>query len=1494
MDLPVTIEEDEELFLRSSVNDRLVARDPSLMEEVYEKIEEDDSGAMIVEYSKESCLFSQPMKEDAQIDAPAEWKSPVFHELYPLHQLEWEDEIRWGNSSPILVSHGSSPSSVISEHDSDPYTNLEKGEEVTADSKQGLPIVPDNHCYLSDAGSVDPLGIRDLAEKPFMQSMDKNYHPHADEFTDAKTPKGLDEICNNDTSKRFRKLTLQNKDFFEGNWLDQIIWDPSEYVPKPKLIFDLQDEQMLFEVLDQKDVEHLRSHAGAMIMNHLSKSSTGYSFDLSSQSGASIGRFNISNDKYYSNRKTSQQSKSHAKKRAVHGLKVLHSVPALKLQTMKPKLSNKDMANFHRPKALWYPHENEFVTKIEGVPYTQGPINIILKSLGGKEPNFKPSEKVKVFYMGKELEDEKSLASQNVRPNSLLHLVRTKIHLLPRAQKLPGENKPLRPPGAFKKKSELSVKDGHVFLMDGNPAKWNSDLGNVYTLDPVDKSPFLGNINPGCYQSSLETNMYRSPLFPHKLSSTDYLLVRSAKGTLSLRRIDKLYIVGQQEPHIEAMSPGTKNVQNYIWNRLLVHVYREFRVKEKPGFHPCVRADDLSSLFPSLTEALIRKRLKHCADLKRGRTGALFWEMRSDFHIPSEEELRRMVTPENVCCYESMQAGLYRLKQLGIGRLTHPIGLSSAMNQLELLITSWNLSSNFVACTNQDRENIERLEITGVGDPSGRGLGFSYVRVTPKAPLTSAVVKKKASAGRGGSTVTGTDADLRRLSMDAAREVLLKFNVPDEQIGKLTRWHRIAMVRRLSSEQAASGVTVDAAALSKFARGQRMSFLQLQQQTKEKCQEIWDRQIQSLTAAVGDENESDSGANSDLDSFAGDLENLLDAEECEEGEEGHFDSKSDKADVVKGLKMRRCPSQAQTKEEIEDDEAEAAIILRLLEDDETELKKKKIQPPVAGFATQFGSESDDVTKKSTIIKRIVTTLPQPTSSFTSKEISMREPKEGKVVKADEKTDELLTGSTKKQYKTSKDGQKVTKEKKTTDKPVRESFVCGACGQMGHMRTNKNCPKYGEELETAEVESVPSKSHPSEAVTQLLPKTANKKLAKTEASEGAERPAIKAPVKILPLKFKYGPPETQLEKISPGPQFRETDSLEYRNGGAQPSKKIKKIIISNKTKSQDTQQEVQRPAVVIRIPAESDRDQPRKKIIFKQTKGASNQETIGQTPEMGVDDGFRKIKKITELASTETPSKHPTPWLADEVRKGKSTGGRKSLKEEEKKKRKERINEERNRRMLEEERQIQEQQRLLEIKRYEDAEWEDKQKEVKKKEKKKKKPLLKDEYAEEFRASRSDRRIPERDRAAKRRAVVDLVRDAAEYAPPTKRRRGGEVLLCNILENIVDSLRDRNEVSYLFLKPVSKKEAPDYLDIIKRPMDLAAIKEKVRRMEYKGREDFRHDVWQITFNAHSYNDGRNPGIPPLADQLLELCDYLLEQNDQGLTEAESGIEHLKED
>lgn len=117
----------------------------------------------------------------------------------------------------------------------------------------------------------------------------------------------------------------------------------------------------------------------------------------------------------------------------------------------------------------------------------------------------------------------------------------------------------------------------------------------------------------------------------------------------------------------------------------------------------------------------------------------------------------------------------------------------------------------------------------------------------------------------------------------------------------------------------------------------------------------------------------------------------------------------------------------------------------------------------------------------------------------------------------------------------------------------------------------------------------------------------------------------------------------------------------------------------------------------------------------------------------------------------------------------------------------------------------------------------------------------------------------------------------------------QVGLANILESIVDTLRVKEvNVSYLFLKPVTKKEAPNYLEIVKCPMDLSTIRDKVRRMEYRDRQQFRHDVWQIKFNAHLYNDGRNLSIPPLADELLVKCDRLLDEYRDELKEAEKGI------
>ncbi|KAL1823815.1 hypothetical protein ACET3Z_010593 [Daucus carota] len=51
--------------------------------------------------------------------------------------------------------------------------------------------------------------------------------------------------------------------------------------------------------------------------------------------------------------------------------------------------------------------------------------------------------------------------------------------------------------------------------------------------------------------------------------------------------------------------------------------------------------------------------------------------------------------------------------------------------------------------------------------------------------------------------------------------------------------------------------------------------------------------------------------------------------------------------------------------------------------------------------------------------------------------------------------------------------------------------------------------------------------------------------------------------------------------------------------------------------------------------------------------------------------------------------------------------------------------------------------------------------------------------------------------------------------------------------------DRNFVSVS--KASIEEGAPDYHRIVKRPMDISTIKEKVRNLEYKSRKDFRHDM-----------------------------------------------------
>ena len=94
------------------------------------------------------------------------------------------------------------------------------------------------------------------------------------------------------------------------------------------------------------------------------------------------------------------------------------------------------------------------------------------------------------------------------------------------------------------------------------------------------------------------------------------------------------------------------------------------------------------------------------------------------------------------------------------------------------------------------------LALTGVADPTGCGEGFSYVKVPNKPNQQKDELAKETPTKK---TVTGTDADLRRLSLKDAKTLLKKFGVQESEIKKLSRWEVIDVVRTMSTEQAKAG-----------------------------------------------------------------------------------------------------------------------------------------------------------------------------------------------------------------------------------------------------------------------------------------------------------------------------------------------------------------------------------------------------------------------------------------------------------------------------------------------------------------------------------------------------------------------------------------------------------------------------------------------------------------------------------------------------------------
>ncbi|CAI5756285.1 unnamed protein product [Candida verbasci] len=83
-------------------------------------------------------------------------------------------------------------------------------------------------------------------------------------------------------------------------------------------------------------------------------------------------------------------------------------------------------------------------------------------------------------------------------------------------------------------------------------------------------------------------------------------------------------------------------------------------------------------------------------------------------------------------------------------------------------------------------------------------------------------------------------------------------------------------------------------------------------------------------------------------------------------------------------------------------------------------------------------------------------------------------------------------------------------------------------------------------------------------------------------------------------------------------------------------------------------------------------------------------------------------------------------------------------------------------------------------------------------------------------------------------------------------RMGQEELYEACEKVVSDLRNYTEHSTFFLNKVSKREAPNYGLIIKKPMDLNTVMKKLKNLAYNSKNEFVDDLMLIWSNCLTYN------------------------------------------
>ncbi|CAM5141328.1 unnamed protein product [Eretmochelys imbricata] len=839
----------------------------------------------------------------------------------------------------------------------------------------------------------------------------------------------------------FSIFPIDNEELVYGRWEDNIIWDDQAmemFLDPPVLTLDPNDENIILEIPDEKEEMTLNSPSkenkkeSSLKKSRILLGKTGVIKEEPQQNMSQPevkDPWNLSNDEFY-------YPKQQGLRGTFGGNIIQHSIPAVELRQpfFPTHMGPMKLRQFHRPPLKKY----SFGTLSQPGPHSVQPLlKHIKKKAKMREQERQASGGGEMFFMrtpqdltGKDGDLILAEYSEENGPLMMQVGMATKI-------KNYYKRKPGKDPGA------PDCKYGET----------------VY----CHTSPFLGSLHPGQLLQAFENNLFRAPIYLHKMPETDFLIIRTRQGCY-IRELVDIFVVGQECPLFEVPGPNSKRANTHIRDFLQVFIYRLFwKSRDRPRR---IRMEDIKKAFPSHSESSIRKRLKLCADFKRTGMDSNWWVLKSDFRLPTEEEIRAMVSPEQCCAYYSMIAAEQRLKDAGYGEKSFFAPEEENEEDFQMKIDDevrtapWNTTRAFIAAM----KGKCLLEVTGVADPTGCGEGFSYVKI-PNKPTQQKDDKEPQPVKK---TVTGTDADLRRLSLKNAKQLLRKFGVPEEEIKKLSRWEVIDVVRTMSTEQARSGE----GPMSKFARGSRFSVAEHQERYKEECQRIFDLQNKVLesTEILSTDTDSSSAEDSDFEEMGKNIENMLQnkktssqlSREREEQERKELqrmllgeDSGNDKERSRKDRRDKKGLSSASGTSAGSHKDDDTASVTSL--NSSATGRRLKIYRT---FRDEDGKEyvrCETVRKPSVIdaYSRIRTTKDE---EFIRKFALFDEQHREEMRKERRRIQEQLRRLKRNQEKEKLKGPPEKKPKKMKERPDLK-LKCGACGAIGHMRTNKFCPLY---------------------------------------------------------------------------------------------------------------------------------------------------------------------------------------------------------------------------------------------------------------------------------------------------------------------------------------------------------------------------------------------------------------------------------------------------